>query len=579
MRSRLGYQITYLKDQSIFAGALVWSDSGISSHLRHIEVDEKEPRVTSAARKTVASMYFLFAGWLALILCTVPGTLEWGGEVVAGTLAGILIGVLLARPVIWRRPSRWVAILIVSMMVTLPFVVIVRAFGAFDVLAFVFHAQFGIEGFTLAGFGYEVLEAFVAVLSLGFIGIALGNIWGIQRLAIIAASVTILGLNPAVRFGQDYLSAEAVESNLHKALIPAPTVTAPETRPDIIIVYLEGLERIYADTDQFGNIYAPLRPYAERGIDFTQVKQIRGTSWSLAGVVASQCGVPLLPNGFRNAYRFKDQVEFLSTHTCLSDVTHDLGYTNAFVVGANQDFGGMNHFLRSHRFHQVVDVEKIQEMVPEDMYQKSQLGDFLDMQILVDDAVVFDAATLLHDELVSLSKPFMLVVETFGPHGTSSILSRNCTTSGRMEATSDVEAAITCTLADMQPFLDRVESVRNGRPAMVMLLSDHLNHDVDLNARIPRSERSNTVIMFPIGDIDPIVPAGTKVSRPASMVDVYPTFLAYAGLSGADVGVGLGRSLFGEDQTILESKGLNQFENELFPNVPLAQQIWAGTRN
>lgn len=517
----------------------------------------------------------MFAGWFAVILCTVPGTLRWGPYLVASIVFSILVAVFFARRYVLHRPSRWLLLLMVSVVLTIPFVVIVRAFGEFDVLAFVFHAQFGIDGTTLAGFEYEVLEAVVAVLALALIGVGLGSIWQLQRLAAILASAVVLALNPAVRFAEEYLGAEAIDSNLHSEIRQPVIATVAETLPDIIVVYMEGLERIYADRDRYGDIYAPLERYAEGGVAFTQIKQVKATGWSLAGIVASQCGLPLLPNGFRNKYRFHEQVDFMSEQTCLSDVTHALGYNNAFVFGGEQVFGGMNHLFRSHEYHRVVDVHSIADLVPATDFEASRLTDFLDMQFILDDAVVFDAAVSVHDQLLSEQMPFLLTVETFGPHGSSSVLSRNCTSSGRAQATGNVTAAISCTLTDMAPFLNHVARHRNGRPAIVVLLSDHLNHDVALSVRVPRNARSNTVILFPIGGATPPVPSGTTISRPGSMMDVYPSILAYAGLTELDGRGGLGVSLFGEEETLLEMKGMEQLNAELFPNVALARSIWA----
>ncbi len=226
----------------------------------------------------------------------------------------------------------------------MPFAILVRVFGGFDVLALVFHAQFGVEGATLGGFETEVIEGSAAVAIIVFAGFAIGNLFGRQMLTYAVAFIALVALNPLLRFGVSYLGATEVESDLHMWLSRVEIVTSPKVLPDIVIVYLEGLERTYGRRELFGDIYAPLEKYAQMGVSFTQVRQVRATGWSLAGMAARQCGVPLLPNGFRTGNNFTKQTSFLGAHTCLGDVTAELGYHNFFLFGGSKNLVGLATF-------------------------------------------------------------------------------------------------------------------------------------------------------------------------------------------------------------------------------------------
>jgi phosphoglycerol transferase len=131
-----------------------------------------------------------------------------------------------------------------------------------------------------------------------------------------------------------------------------------------------------------------------------------------------------------------------------------------------------------------------------------------------------------------------------------------------------------CTLKDMVSFLDHVARSRGDRSTVVLLLSDHLNHDPAMGARFNDGNRQNTVIMYGLGLDSPLAPAGTLIDKPGSMPDVFPTLLAFSGLAGRDAMAGLGRSLFSDRPTIVEEKGIGRYNAELFPNPLLKTAIW-----
>lgn len=194
---------------------------------------------------------------------------------------------------------------------------------------------------------------------------------------------------------------------------------------------------------------------------------------------------------------------------------------------------------------------------------------------ILDDQVVLDAAKSVYSERVAESEPLLMIVETYGPHGSSALLSSNCTESGRPELAPDLSSAITCTLRNTDTFLEHTVANHGDRPTVILLVSDHLNHDTFIQSRVPLEERANTVIMYTVGADQPFVLPGTMIDRPASMMDVYPTLLAYLGFADRGNAVGLGRSLFGDTLTFLEQKGFDRFNAELFPNPLLNDMIWA----
>jgi hypothetical protein len=58
------------------------------------------------------------------------------------------------------------------------------------------------------------------------------------------------------------------------------------------------------------------------------------------------------------------------------------------------------------------------------------------------------------------------------------------------------------------------------------------------------------------------------------MIDVYATLLAYAGFASPNVKAGLGRSLFGDEPTLIDEKGFTVLNRNIFPNYVLSQALW-----
>jgi phosphoglycerol transferase MdoB-like AlkP superfamily enzyme len=478
------------------------------------------------------------------------------------------VGILLGGRAMWARPNRLFILLLITAFVTVPFVCLARAFGSVDVLSLVFHAQFGFEETGLAGFGPEILEGITHVAFIVFAAFALGNLLKLPKTAYLTATLALITLSPLTTYAFQYGAMERVDSDLHERIIE-PVIQVPSQLPDIVIVYMEGIERTFERQEHFGNVFDPLKKYEAMGVSFTDVRQVRGTGWSLAGLVATQCGLPLAPNGLRNVSNFEDQIDFLGSITCLPDLLADLGYANTFFVGGAEQCCGFNNLFSTHAIDNVYDRNRLKTLYSAEEFEAAFEA------YIVDDQMIFDAAMNVYDSQVFSDQPMLFMVETYGPHGAASVLSRGCTASGNAEIAPNPASAVTCTLKDMDVFLDHVKTNRRGRPTIFLLASDHLNHDPVITAQFDVRERSNTVIMFGIDAAEPLVPAGTKIDRPSSMPDVFPTLLAYAGFAGPNAMAGLGRSLFGDTQTLMEEKGYQRFNAELFPNPALSAAIWA----
>jgi phosphoglycerol transferase len=96
-----------------------------------------------------------------------------------------------------------------------------------------------------------------------------------------------------------------------------PQLKAAGTRKNLVYIYAESLERTYFDEKLFPDLVVGLRQLESQSTSFTNIKQSAYTGWTVAGMVASQCGIPLVTPSHGNSMSGMDS--FLSSAVCLGD--------------------------------------------------------------------------------------------------------------------------------------------------------------------------------------------------------------------------------------------------------------------
>lgn len=508
----------------------------------------------------------------AFVLAAMVAALPWLAPDKPGIafLLCIIAGFALIGRRLWR-PRPWAFWLVVLAAVLLiPAVALSRSFRRIDMLAIVFHKEFGMQGATLAGLGTPILQAVLCALAmvLIFLGLSSFGRWRGWHFAV--AALAVLAINPVVQYLAVSQLSATVPSDLSRHLAsPRPRPADPQAvLPDVIMVYMESTDRQFADSAVWGDVYEPLDDLARRGMSFTRVGQIAGTGWSLAGLVATNCAVPILPRGPLYRTNFEDIEEFMPEMTCLGDILADKGYRSAFVVGGDLGFGGIDTFFRTHRIEDITGMRELEAVYPADEIAKSLIG------WVLDDQMVFDFATGKLAELQAQPQPYALIVETIGPHGDNGFLSRRCTKDGQAAFSRDIALVVRCTIEDTLAFVTHAEAeqarLRPGKPLAVVVMSDHLSAHPRPPAVAPEYDGYNTLILVG-AEAEP----GRVVTKPGSMVDVLPTMLDWLGWAEDPVAIGLGRSLLGTGKTIVESHSIEALDSMLTTDVELANKVWA----
>lgn len=202
-----------------------------------------------------------------------------------------------------------------------------------------YHIRFGLSG---AGFGqYLALIAAIALSAVASAAVVIGgSTWKRRRgkpstrmsyLAYLSAALS-LGTNPTTQDIAETWGNFQDEIAPFESYYREPKIKATGRRPkNLILIYADGLEYTYFDESRFPNLITELRLLQKEGITYTNITQTVGANFTLAGMVASQCGVPLFTTSHGNSMSGVDH--FLPGAKGLGELLPGVGY-NLTYMGA-----------------------------------------------------------------------------------------------------------------------------------------------------------------------------------------------------------------------------------------------------
>ncbi|MDH0896646.1 MULTISPECIES: sulfatase-like hydrolase/transferase [unclassified Pseudomonas] len=406
--------------------------------------------------------------------------------------------------------------------------------SGFD-LSVLYHLQTGVKG---AGYSEYLPELLIVCTSLAAVLIALTlplwrRAWGFvpSSLFVVAYGLSLwLAPGPGSLYSlmKEYGSlAGSVEDKAQEYRTPAGTLKRPR---NVVYIYAESLERTYLDEERFPELMLNIKRLSSEALDFSGIAQLPGTGWTIAGMVSSQCGVPLsMPVSQGNTMAGRSS--FLSGATCLGDFLVGQGYRAAFYGGADSSFAGKHGFLTQHGFDKVVGLEyfsTLPELAAEDM---SAWG--------VKDDVLLDHAYKAYEALSADSAPFLLSLLTLDTHHPSGHMSASC--SGLHYAHSDLPMlqAVHCSDHLLGSFVDKIRRSPWGADTVVVLASDHLAMVNDAQTLLQGNgePRKNLFLIFDPGRAPGVIETkGAVLDEGATVLDV---------LGASEPALGFGRSLLG----------------------------------
>jgi len=351
-------------------------------------------------------------------------------------------------------------------------------------------------------------------------------------------------------FGKDYFSEYFVD--------PANVVlTMPKKPKNLVLIYVESLEETYSDARIFGrNLISLLSPEAMGGVSFSDYRQAPGTGWTIGGIVATQCGVPLKSVSLLNGNALGEAVEgFMPGAKCLADFLKEQGYKNIFVGGASLSFAGKGKFLKQHGYDELWGREEWIRL-GESPERMNEWG-------LYDDDLLRYAQIRLN-QLEAAGAPFNLTLLTLDTHDPEGFASRYCARKG----VQNLEDIFECTAEQVADFVTYVRKKGYLKNTNIVIVGDHLGIANALQDKLDQSGHRSIFNLFVTDE---------KIEKNRERLlhfDLFPTILESLGFDVPDDRLGLGYSAWGAESHKPPSGRFVLFNKELLNYSDAYMKLW-----
>ncbi|MBV7406780.1 phosphatidylglycerol--membrane-oligosaccharide glycerophosphotransferase [Enterobacter sp. ENT03] len=349
--------------------------------------------------------------------------------------------------------------------------------------------------------------------------------FGYSLLALLLALGSV-DASPAFRQITELVKSQSRESSPDfTTWYKVPAKSIPDPKLNLVYIYGESLERTYFDNTAFPDLTPELGAIKNNSIDFTHTAQLPGTDYTIAGMVASQCGIPLFAPFEGNASA--SMSSFFPQNLCLGDILKNSGYENHFVQGANLRFAGKDVFLKSHGFDHLVGAEELKTQVADPAY-RNDWGFY--------DDTVLDEVWKKYEALSKSGKRFSLFTLTVDTHHPDGFISRACERK-RYEIEGKLNqsfSAVTCSQQNIAALIQKIQASPWYKNTVIVVSSDHLAMNNTAWKYLNKQDRNNLFFVLR-GDKPQQDVSGLKrntMDNGATVLDIL----------GGDNFIGLGRS-------------------------------------
>ncbi len=344
--------------------------------------------------------------------------------------------------------------------------------------------------------------------------------------------------------------------------------TFPEKKRNLIILYLESMEITATDVEHGGllrnNLIPELTRIAEDELSFSNSSklggavQVAGATHSIASLTCLNLGVPLIlkiPHisslASFNEHNFnlsKLKIEhFMTGGYGLGDLLYDNGYNLTFSMASNKDFGCLGQFLEAHKNFNIKTAAeyKAEGRIPQDYnvwwgFEDEKLYQFAREDI---------------SALAQEDKPFAYILFTADTHSPGGYRDEKCPNI-YFEKIHNVYAGASQKVYDFIMWAKSQDFYEN---TTIVIVGDHLYMGGDLYPLTVRNSERHTYNAF----VNSAKTTDKNKNRRFTTFDLFPTVVESLGIGFDAKGLGLGRSLFSGEKTLLEQKGLNRLNAEI----------------
>lgn len=333
-------------------------------------------------------------------------------------------------------------------------------------------------------------------------------------------------------------------------------LTFPGEKRNLIYIYLESMENTFLSKELGGaldyNVIPELYGLAKDNINFSNnsdvggCMQIMGASWTVGAMTAQTAGIPLKLPADGNSYG--EYSQFLPGVTSITDILHNNGYYQAFMVGSEASFGGRLNYFTQHGVDTVYDYYTAVSdgIIPEGYW--AWWG--------MEDKYLYEYAKQELIEISKSDKPFAFTMLTVDTHH---IGGYKCELCGD-EYGENYENVFSCASKQLAEFVEWLSEQEFFENTAIVITGDHCSMDAEYMSRnVPDDYERRIYNCFINSAAEPV----KEKERVFSQVDMFPTTLAAMGVKIEGDRLGLGVNLFSKSKTLAEKYGFEVFEEYL----------------
>lgn len=333
------------------------------------------------------------------------------------------------------------------------------------------------------------------------------------------------------------------------------TVSGTGTK-NLIIIYCESIEETFGRSDVMGeDLLAPLRPSIEE--PDLRIEQMPGADFTIGGIVASQCGIPLKSISILSGNLTGWALErYLPGAVCLGDYLKADGYHNVYYNGSSGVFSGLNKFFLSHGYQEF--------MGKEDWIEKKHVDPATMNTWAMYDSDMVERSIARIDELMAEGRKFSFVLSTMDTHEPG-FLSPPCVDEGYSE---NWAGYVKCSMSQVERLLRHIRDKGWENQFVILVMGDHQARmakmdDVDLK------HAKNRYVLCSLQRDATLKPVRSVISH----FDLFPSLLTALGFSVEGERLGFGYNVFSTEVTP-EKNYLAHLKKRVLSHSKVYESLW-----
>ena len=373
---------------------------------------------------------------------------------------------------------------------------------------------------------------------------------GILNLIIWALVIYKFPVEPYFQYCKSIMTGPIYNSLYEDDYVNPDTVQVVfEKKRNLIFVMMESMESNFQNRELGGDLDENLIPeiteLVKTNISFMPGGiSVVGTGWTMAETIAKTCGIPLQEPIERNKNGIRN---YLKNMVCLTDILHENGYAIKLLQGTYIRFASMDYFAISHG----ISKDDIRDLL---VFERN--GIFrTDTSFFksVKDSELYEEVKATVTGLGKQNEPWMLWFYTIDTHGPYGRVDSGCVeTPLSIEKKDQYPFVVRCASKLINDFIEWAKMQDWFENTTIVVLGDHPAMVAPEVAGFPSEKMEHYWLNFFMNSaIDSI----SKKNRQFTSFDMYPTILEAVGAKIEGRALGLGRSLFSNEPTLIEKYG------------------------